>query len=183
MKESLLQKAKAATLGFLFITAACVLPGYAAEQPKDKIDAWIQECPYIGLVAKEVSYGPITLEDFDLDKKGRIVVAQPGEVINGAVNYKVESNELDSFHLHHIILGIKAHGAQNCISHALGIWDEKGKAHFSLTAPTEPGVYEVRFDYQTAMTCKEAMKYWNEDPPSSKATIGIIIIDHPDTPK
>lgn len=164
-------------LGALFVTAACALPLNAVDSPKDKINKWINECPYIGLVAKEVTYGPITLKHFDLDDKGRVVIAQPGEKIHGTVYYKVESGQLDAFHLHHIILGIKNGEDRSCLTHALGVWDSKGKAHFSLAAPAEKGVYEIRFDYQTCLTCDDAFQHWNEDPPSSKATVGIVIVE------
>lgn len=176
MKERIFQKVKTAVLGSLFMTTACVSL-YAAEAPKDEINEWINACPHIGLVAKEVTYGPITLKKLNLDGKGRVVIAQPGETIHGTVQYTVDADQLESLHLHHIIIGIKGQNAQNCIMHALGVWDAKGKANFNLTAPTAKGVYEVRFDHQTAVTCKTAVEHWREDPPSSKATVGIIIIE------
>jgi hypothetical protein len=177
MQKQSPQRIKTGFLGVLFITAACALPLNAVDSPKDKINKWISECPYIGLVAKEVTYGPITLKHFDLEDKGRVVMAQPGEKIHGTVHYKVDVSELDSLHLHHIILGIKNGGDQTCLTHALGVWDSKGKASFSLTAPEEKGVYEIRFDYQTCLTCNDALKHWSEDPPSPKATVGIVIVE------
>lgn len=177
MQTRLFQKIKTAVLGSLFVTTAYSLPLYAAESPKEKINEWINECPYIGLVAKEVTYGPISLKNFDLEDKGRVVIAQPGEVIKGTVHYKVKADQLESWHLHHIILGIKGQGGQECITHALGAWDTHGKASFSLTAPLEKGIYEIRFDYQTSVTCNDACELWREDPPSSNATVGIIIIE------
>ena len=177
MQKQSLQRTKLGFLGVLFLTTACALPLNAVDSPKDKINKWINECPYIGLVAKEVTYGPITLKHFDLEDKGRVVIAQPGETVSGSVNYKVDASELESLHLHHIILGIKKSDDQTCLTHALGVWDSKGKATFSLAAPSERGAYEIRFDYQTGLKCEDALKHWNEDPPSSKATVGIIIVE------
>jgi hypothetical protein len=176
MKEIIFQNVKKVVLSSLFITAAFASV-YAVETPQDKIDQWINECPYIGLVAKEVTYGPITLKDFKMEDEGRVVIAQPGEFINSSVEYKVAKEHLKSLHLHHIIVGIKGQNSQNCITHALAVWDTHGKAHFCFAAPTEKGIYEVRFDYQTALTCKEAYKLWRADPPSSKATVGIVIVE------
>jgi hypothetical protein len=177
MKKSVFQKAKTIALGSFFICAASALRLHAVESPEDKINEWINECPYIGLVAKEVSYGPITLKNFNLDNKGRIVIARPNEIIHGTLQYKIKTDELPSLHLHHIIIGIEGEDTQSCITHALGVWDTKGKTSFSFAAPPKRGVYEIRVDYQTGLTCEEACKLWREDPPSAKATVGIIIIE------
>jgi hypothetical protein len=176
MKKNLFQKVNTAVLGSLSMISACTSV-YAAEAPKDDINEWIESCPHIGLVAKEVNYGPITLKKLDLDNNGRVVIAQPGETIKGSVQYKVDAEELKSLHLHHIILGIKSGEAQSCITHALGIWDAKGTAHFSLIAPFNKGVYEILFDYQTGVSCKNALEEWRKNPPSSKAVVGIIIVE------
>lgn len=177
MQERRFQRAKTLVLGFLFTTTVCSLPLHAVDAPKDKINEWLKSCPYIGLASKEVIYGPITLKHFDLEDKGRVVIAQPGEKINGSVKYKVDASKLDSWELHHIILGVSSGKEQTCITHALGVWDNKGKAHFSLTAPQEKGVHEIRFDYQTGLRCSEAMEHWKQDPPSSRAALGIIIVE------
>lgn len=175
MRKQLSQRIQTGFACVLFLAGS--LPLHAVDSPKSKVCHWISECPYIGLVSNKVAYGPITLKRFDLAHKGRVVIAKPGEKIHGTVDYKVDASELDSLHLHHVVLGIKRENDQICLVHSLGIWDKKGKTHFSIVAPHERGVYEVRFDYQTSSTCDEAIKNWNEAPPSSGATVGIIIVE------
>jgi hypothetical protein len=178
MKTMISHQIRNTILGSLALAGALgTLPVSASEAPKNKIQEWIHTCPYIGLVAKEISYGPITLKDLDLDHNGRVVIAKPNEELNGTIKYKVDSGDLDTLKVHHIIVGIKDQDAQTCIAHAFGIADKEGKTHFTLIAPAKKGVYEIRFDYQTALTCGEAAKCWREDPPSSKAAVGIIIVE------
>lgn len=161
---------------FLAVLSTQVLP--AAESPSDKISEWIKSSPWIGLVAKEVTYGPITLGELNLDKGGRLVIAKPGEEIKSTVKYKINADKLDSWHLHHIVVGIKGQAYPTCITHSFGVWDKKGKASFTLIAPKEKGVYEVRFNYQEGITCSEAVKGWlDENSPSAHATVGIIIVE------
>ncbi len=177
MKKTYFLNIQKTVLGALFIAAASVLTLSASESPKDKMKELLHSYPYAGLIAKEITYGPITLRDLDLDGNGKVVFATPGEVIEGTVRYKVDAKQLESWHLHHVIVGIKGQDAQTCITHILGVWDSKGKASFNITAPLEKGVYELRFDYSTALTCDTAIDNWKEDAPSSQATVGIIVVE------
>lgn len=149
---------------------------HSVESPKDKISKWIKSSPWIGLIAKEVTFGPVTLKNLNLDGKGRLVFAKPGEEIKAVVKYKVNAEGLDSWGLHHIIVGIMNQDA-TCITHSLGIWDKKGETSFMIQAPKEKGLYEVRFDYQEALFCGEAIETWQKDSPSAQATVGIIIVE------
>jgi hypothetical protein len=167
-------------LSLLIFALTCIMPLHATEAPMDKINNLINSFPYIGLVTKEVTYGPITLRDFNLENDGRVVFADPGELINGTVKYKINSDKIESWNMHHIIVGIKDQDypeSQVCITHSLGAWDKKGKAHFSLKAPQEKGVYEVRFNYQSVLSCESAITLWKQDTPASKATVGIIVVE------
>lgn len=141
--------------------------------------AHVESYPYLGLVMDEVQYGPITIKDVSLNDHDRVTTVKPGETVKGHVKYKIDSDELDTLHLHHIIVGLKNVGAQDCIAHSFGVWDSKGRSSFELKAPMEKGVYEVRFSYAQASSCSEALKSWTEDnhQPSSKATIAILIVE------
>lgn len=166
-----------ALLRSIFLAVFCLQSVHSAESPSDKINKWIKSTPWIGLVAKEVKYGSITLKDLDLDKSGRLVMAEPGEVIEAEVKYKVDSDQMDSLSLHHVIVGIKGEDDAACITHSFGLWDKKGKSSFTLKAPEKKGVYEVRFGYTEAVFCDEAVKAWKDDTPSAEATVGIIIVE------
>ncbi len=158
---------------------ACALavPIAAVESPGDKITEIIKSCPWIGLVAEEVTYGPITISKLDIAHAGRLVFCKPAEKIEGTLKYKIDADKLDSWEFHHIIVGLRKQDAQSCITHSLGVWNKKGKASFSFNAPVEKGIYELCFDYYEATLCSDALKQWLDNPPAHRATIGIVVVD------
>lgn len=137
----------------------------------------LYSCPWIGLIAKEVSYGPVTISKVNIEKSGKLVFCEPGETISGTVHYKVDAAKFESWNLHHIIVGLRDQDAQNCILHSLGVCDDKGRASFSFVAPQEKGIYELCFDYHRAMFCSKAIEEWHAHSPSQKATIGIVVVE------
>ncbi len=149
----------------------------AASSSTDKINDLIYTCPWVGLVAKEVRYGPLTISKVNIDDSGKLVFCQPGEEITGTLHYKIDSDKLDSWEVHHIIVGLRDQSAQSCILHTLGVWDSEGKANFTFIAPPETGVYELCFDYHQATWCANALEEWNEHAPSHKTTIGIVVVE------
>lgn len=170
---------------FLGLVAAAALltqaPLHAGNvaQVKKEFNDYFKEFPWIGLIANKISYGPITISDVNIDDADKLAIVEPGETLHGSLRYKVHSKYLDSLHRYHLVIGIKGLGAQECVTHSYGIWDSKGKGRFSLKAPLEPGVYEVRFLFTEALTCDKAQEAWNSgaDLPTSAATIGVIIVE------
>jgi len=46
-----------------------------------------------------------------------------------------------------------------------------------LTAPKEPGTYEIRFRYAQDYDCTKALDWWlQDDEPTVEATIGVITV-------
>ena len=155
-------------------------PAYAGlTVAKKPLSEYMKECPWIGLVANQIKLGPITISNVSIHDGDKLAFVQPGETLNGMLKYKVDAKHLDSLHLYHLIIGVKNHGAQDCVTHSLGIKNSKGQGRFTLKAPEKPGVYEVRFLLSEGLTCARAREVWNsgEDKPSSAATIGIIIVE------
>lgn len=161
---------------FLFLNNLVSSDTFEAKKP---LSEYLQECPWIGLIANQITYGPITVSNVNIHDGGKLAFVSPGETLNGWLKYKVESKNLDSLHLHHLVIGIKNEGAQDCITHSLGIWNSKGTGHFTLKAPEKPGIYEVRFLFTEALSCACARAAWNSghERPSAAATIGIIIVE------
>jgi hypothetical protein len=164
-------------LSATLLTGTLCAPLMAADSPSDKISDLISSCPWIGLVAKEVTYGPITVSKLNIEGAGRLVFCEPDEEIEGTLKYKIDASQLDSWHLHHIVVGLRKEDAQNCLTHSLGVWDKKGKASFSFKAPHEKGIYEVCFGYYNAVLCSDAIQEWNDNPPDHAATIGILVVE------
>jgi len=140
---------------------------------------YLQECPWIGLIADQISFGPITVSNVNIQDGDKFTCVAPGEILHGSLKYKVDSKNLHLLHLYHLVIGIKDEGAQDCITHNLGLWNSKGIGHFTLQAPSKPGVYEVRFLFTEAMSCACARVAWDNccKKPSAAATIGIIIVE------
>lgn len=141
------------------------------------IKDYIKEFPWIGLISNEITYGPITISNVHINDSDKLVFAHPGEILHGNLRYKVNSDK-EKLNFHHLVIGIEGEGAQDCVMHSMGLWDTKGKGKFKLTAPTDPGVYQVRFLYNEGITCSKARDAWNKglQEPSSAATIGVIIV-------
>ena len=178
MKFYVSSKIKNTFLGSMLIAVSSILPLHSSESAKKNLNDWITTCPYIGLVANEVHYGPITLSNFDMDDNGRLILVKPGEQLHCSVKYSIDASQMDSWHMHHVIVGIQGgENSQCCITHSLGVWDKKGKANFELNAPAEKGVYEVRFIYEQVLRCSDAVEHWKDDAPSSRTTVGIIIVE------
>lgn len=141
------------------------------------ISDYIKDYPWVGLISDEITYGPVTVSHIHIKNSDKLVIATPGEVLHGNLRYKINSDK-EKISFHHLVIGIEGEGAQDCIMHSMGLWDNKGKGKFTLTAPTEPGIYEVRFLYDEGLTCSKAREAWNSGAkdPSSLATIGAIIV-------
>lgn len=143
----------------------------------DKISDYFKDFPSIGLVSDEITYGPVTVSHIHINHADKLAIASPGEKLRGKLKYKIDSTQ-SNLDVHHLIIGIKGIGPQDCIMHSLDVFDSKGKGTFTLTAPSEPGIYEVRILYNEGLTCSDAWKDWNNGSksPSSHATVGLIIV-------
>lgn len=140
---------------------------------------YLQQYPWLGLVLDELTYGPITVRDVHLNRGSQLAIVKPGEVVHGQLRYKIDTSDQTAFRRYHLVVGLSGIGAQDCITHTWALWDSSGKGRFTLKAPLEPGLYEIRFTYHEAPTCEEARSIWNNQmgDPSSFATIGAILVE------
>lgn len=161
---------------FLFLTNPLLAEHSEAKKPWSE---YLQECPWIGLVADQITLGPIKISHVSIHDGDKIAFVSPGEILTGKLKYEVNSKDLDSLHLYHLTVGIKDQGAQDCVTHNLGVWSSKGRGHFTLKAPEKRGIYEVRFLFTEGLTCARAYDAWDSshEKPSAAATIGIIIVE------
>jgi len=166
----------------LFVSAvlSCSLLTFTSakvQASSESLTEYFNDMPWIGLVADKINYGPITISRVHIKNSEKFAIVKPGETIEGSLKYKINSDQ-SKVNLYHLVIGIKGVGAQDCVTHTLSLWDSKGKGNFTLTAPLKPGVYEVRFLFHEGVTCDDAKEVWNsgEKDPSSKATIGVIIV-------
>lgn len=126
----------------------------------------------------DIRSGPARIKNFymkTLTEKGKVVYAAPGMQIQAFAQYSLDRGKDGS--INQIIVGYDKGGAQKAIYNGGTI--DKGMVNFTLTAPSEPGIYEVRFRPAQAYSGPEAVKYWwNVDgAPTEQTTIGLVIVD------
>lgn len=163
----------------IFLMVNTTLPALVSKGAQKDFHKYFEEAPWIGLIANEISYGPIKVSKVNIHEGNKVVIAAPEEVLEGSLRYRIDAEDLKLLHRYHLIVGIKNEGAQDCVTHCMGVWNSKGKGTFSLTAPKKPGIYEVRFLFVDALTCHDAQSLWSNgaEEPTAKATIGIIIVE------
>ena len=166
-------------LSLLFLNSLSAGATTTVKDTKYQISNYFCKHPWLGLLSNEIHYGPITISEVNIHDGDKLAIAAPGEALRGSLRYKIDSKDLKMFHPYHLVVGIKGIGAQDCVTHTFGIADSSGKGSFTLTAPMKPGVYEVRFFYSEAPLCEQVRELWDSEnlEPSSKATIGIIIVE------
>lgn len=128
-------------------------------------------------IADNGSFGQVTLRDFRIGEGDRnVVVAAPGSPVQGSTAYEYNCPNCDAGSINQIILGIDGQDrAQACIYN--GRIRGQGNADFTLTAPSEPGTYFVRFRYAQAFNCRDALAWWTVDgAPPERANIGAIVV-------
>jgi|GEM_PF-2264948 len=128
-------------------------------------------------IADSGSFGQVSLRDFRIGEgDGNVVVAGAGAPVRGSTAYEYNCPDCAAGSINQIILGIDGQDrAQACIYN--GRIRGQGNADFTLTAPSEPGTYFVRFRYAQAFNCGDALGWWTVDgaPPES-ANIGAIVV-------
>jgi hypothetical protein len=132
-----------------------------------------------GLVREEATSGAVTLKHLQLNDHPKAVVVKPGEKITGIVECHLDREQCSALSLYRVVLGIKGQGAQTTIGNELGIVAGKTLEQFTLVAPTEPGIYQIRFKLVVSFFEENALHAWVDDKgnePEGTTTIGIICV-------
>lgn len=143
------------------------------------LDRYLKEAPWLGLISDTVHYGPIEISDVKIHKKSKLAIVHPEETLEGTLHYKIDAEHLSTMRLHHLLIGVKGVGPQDCLTHTFGVFNSDGETNFTLKAPKARGIYQVRFMLAKGITCSEARDTWTtgKKSPSSSATIGVIIVE------
>ncbi|MBA3816452.1 MAG: hypothetical protein H0X29_08030 [Parachlamydiaceae bacterium] len=163
---------------FLALSASPLLASIT-DNAKSDLNSYFEKAPWLGLITDEITYGPVKISHVHLHDGDKVVFAAPGDELHGSLKYRIKSDDLATFHLNHLVIGIKGEGPQDCLTHNVGVWDSHGKTRFKLKAPEKAGIYEVRFLLTEGLTCSNARDTWEfgEKVPGSNATIGVIIVE------
>lgn len=132
-----------------------------------------------GMIQDKASSGPATLKHLQLNDHARAVVVRPGERIHCQVVYKLNKHETSALSVYQVIVGINGLGPQISLGKDLGAATGESMEKFEMIAPTEPGVYQVRFRFVKAVLESSAFDEWkdaNGNEPDATTTIGIIVV-------
>lgn len=158
----------------------------AAEKLKEVLNAsgekieeaqkYLQEYDWQGLVPKPYS-GAVGISGATFNGKYVACVVKPGERIEGEVVVVVDKEKSQGLKDHRLIIGFKNIGAQTSFSVKPFVADQVQREKFTLVAPMDPGLYQVRFRSVQSPTEAEALKLWNDEQglaPAATSTIGFI---------
>jgi hypothetical protein len=124
--------------------------------------------------------GPATVTDVKFNGYHLAAVVKPGERIEGELKCTLDKSKVQDMRYHRLIIGFKDQGAQTSVSNGVGYFtDKESKDKFVLIAPSEPGLYKVRYRPVESYTEGEALKKWRDDKgsePNSDTTIGLIYV-------
>lgn len=143
---------------------------------KGDLEKYANELPGKGFVSDEVEVEGIKLQNFKFMGGKKAVSCSPSDLIECQVDYETDKEEISAPKVHYFIVGFHHEGPQETIKRTLGFMSDSGTAKFSLQAPKEAGVYEVRFAHGTGITFDQASEDWWENPPESNTTMGIVIV-------
>src|SRR5690606_17033991 len=105
-------------------------------------------------------------------------ICHPGDKVTAMVDYEIDSDQLSSFHLHHFIYGLDPSGPQGCLIKTLALTDSSGSAEFTLKAPQDKGVYQVRFCHSQGLTYDKAHEtWWKKVNPNAITVMGVMIVE------
>jgi hypothetical protein len=124
-----------------------------------------------------VSYsGPLAVANLNLNHKGNVIVAQPGEKVFGMLHFEYDLEDIEPESLHQIIIGFSDAGSQKCIFNEFGYRCGEGIASFYLQVPQSPGIYEVQCKFEQEISPVNAIDKWEEENVNRMMTIGKVIV-------
>lgn len=143
------------------------------------IQNYLENYHWKGIIQDSATSGAETLSKLRLNGHTRVVVVKPNTEIEGVVECSLNSEEVSSLKVYRAVIGIAGLGPQAVVGKMLGISPGETLETFSLSAPNEPGLYEVRFRTADCFLEHFAFDAWNDEngnEPDGTTTIGIIYV-------
>ena len=161
---------------YLFsIFAICLQYSLTAAQA-----SYPESYPWKGIIQDEATSGVVTLSDLTLNGQGRFAKVKPGTRINGEVKCTFDQNLCSKFSFYRIVIGIHEKGPFTSIYNGYCVLTGKSTEKFSFTAPSEGGIYQIRFRVSESYSEQEALNDWKDIKgiePDSSTTIGVLVVD------
>lgn len=127
-----------------------------------------------GIMQEEATSGVATLRNLHLNGHGVAVAVKPGERIVGEVDCSIDREACSSLGYYRVVIGIHNRGGQTTIGNSVGLSAGESHEQFVLIAPSEPGLYQIRFQTVDAYFESSALSEWND--PDGTTTIGLILV-------
>lgn len=143
------------------------------------IQKYLDNYHWKGILQEQATYDAATLRHLRLNGHPLAIVVRPGERIRGIVDCHIDRDKCSALSLYRIVVGFAGKGPQTTIGNELGMAAGESLEQFDLIAPTEPGVYQIRFKLVEALFEQTAFEKWldeNGQEPSGTTTIGIVIV-------
>jgi hypothetical protein len=132
-----------------------------------------------GVIEDTVTFDKVTLENFELNGHSKAIIVKPGERIEGRVHCILDRKQCSLTHFYRVVLGIKGEGAQTTIGNEFGLVAGESKEKFTLIAPENPDLYQVRFKVVDSLFKGNALDAWKDDKgnePDSRTTVAFILV-------
>jgi len=136
----------------------------------------LDKFPYSGLVLDKVELQGIEISDFMFENQKKFISVGPDETFSCTMFYEVDADDLENFHLYHLVIGLHDDGPQDCVVTSFGLRDAEGSKIVQLKAPQKKGVYEVRVAVGKGITCDQANEDWLSNN-STKTVLGIVLVN------
>jgi hypothetical protein len=126
-------------------------------------------------------HGGTHLAYFDMKGDGKVAIATSGEVISSSVNFQIWNQTGCPGCIDQIVIGIGS-DAQTCAYQGIpGLYPGKlGQSQFVLTAPTDPGTYDIRFRMTQEYNCSDGQALYEAGDIDSYEIIGRLIVANPE---
>jgi len=150
----------------------------------DKFKERVQTYNWNGVIHDKVTVGATTIKDITFNGRRPAIVVKPGERVDVGLTCQLDTNKVKDHRYHRVLIGFKGmEQPEKTIGEGFGLIDKDSREEFTLTAPREPGAYEIRFQPVAAGGYipypGEAKRQWldcNLNDPDSRTTIGVILV-------
>lgn len=144
---------------------------------EEDLEQVIQEIPAAGLILDVVEFQGLQISDFAFDNGKQYVDVEPGDEVTASFRYVLQSRRLKNWESHHFIWALSPEGPSGCFLSSFGLRDREGIALITFTAPEDAGAYFVRVGEQRGVTCRRALRAWDQSGNASSAPmLGILLV-------
>lgn len=145
----------------------------------EKIQDYLENYSWEPMIQDKESSGGETLNHLKLNNRGKVIVVRPGETVRGEVICSLNSDETSPLKVYRAVIGLYGVGPQITVGTSLGACGGASKEEFILTAPNEPGMYQIRFRGADNFLGSSALESWYDEKgeePNASTIIGILYV-------